>query len=164
MVQLISPRKYQILLFVTTEAVSTSIDTINGEVIVCSRDRLSLVCSHNYTSAGVTRWEVTGTPQCLLSHDPPSSTTEACGDFFITNVSDKNGPTLNSTAEIIPNASLDGVMVECRAGSSSTSKLIGNVTIRILSESVCFIILNVLQEYTCYCFICNFSIDTSFTT
>ncbi len=117
-------------------SLSTNIDTINGEVFVCSKNRLSLVCSHNYTVAGVTRWEVTGTPQCLVSHDPPKNHT--CGDFFITNVSNINGPTLNSTAEINPDASLDGVIVECRTGSSATSKLVGNVTIRILSESLCF--------------------------
>lgn len=128
-----------LLTFGYTDAASlttTNIDNINSEIAVCSGDRLAIVCSHNNTVNGVTRWEITDTEQCLVSHDPPPvSGTAPCGDFSITNITSVSGYTLNSTAEVVADSSLDGVLVECRAGSLSTSVLVGNVTIRVLSES-----------------------------
>lgn len=115
----------------------TNIDSNGSEIILCPGDQLAIVCSHSNTGNGVTRWEVTGTEQCLVSHDPPpSSGISVCGDFTIQNINSvSSGATLNSTAVAVASSDIDGVIVECRAGSSSMSTLVGNITIRILSES-----------------------------
>ena len=102
---------------------------------VCPGDSISIACTHDSVAGLLTRWILPGVSICFVTHDrqsPPD-----CSPFTITMVSDGSGQTLNSTIQTTVTESLDGTVVECRAGGFSTSPQVGNITIRIYGNNTC---------------------------
>ena len=98
----------------------TTPDHINGQLLACVGDRISLTCSRSTDLAsGVTRWTVSSpTIPCdsIIDHLAPGSI-EHCGPFVFQNVTEITGsqiPTvLSSTAVATANASMSGAIVQC---------------------------------------------------
>ena len=110
----------------------------NGDVIVCPGSLLSLTCTHDNVRAEQTRWEILnygGAPIPRVAfHEPDTDKSESLGPFSFTMISDGSGPTLTSTVEATVTESLNGTVVLCRDGGSSTSTTVGRVTVRIVGK------------------------------
>ena len=110
-------------------------EATDGVLTVCPGDSISIACTHDSVAGLLTRWILPGVSICFVTHDrqsPPD-----CTPFTITMVSDGSGQTLNSTIRTTVTESLDGTVVECRAGGFSTSSQVGNITIRIYGNNTC---------------------------
>ena len=110
-------------------------ETTDGVLTVCPGDSISITCTHDNVDDLLTRWILPGVSICFVTHDgqsPPN-----CSPFTITMVSDGSGQTLKSTIWTTVTESLDGTVVECRAGGFSTSSQVGNITIKIYGNNTC---------------------------
>ena len=77
----------------------------------------------------LTRWVFSSSStQCIVSHD---GTHPNCDPFIIAMATGSSSPTVSSSAQITATDSLDGTVVECRAGGLISSPLVGSVTINI---------------------------------
>ena len=119
---------YLISLLQASTAINTLESTpnhINGQLLACVGDRISLTCSRNIElGSGVTHWTVSSpTIPCdsIINHFAPVSI-EPCDPFGFQNVTEIIGsqyPTiLSSTAVATANASMSGAVVQC-----STSRI-----------------------------------------
>ena len=112
---------------------TTNINATNGVLTACLGDFLSINCTHGEGS--LTRWVFSSLPsQCIVSHDDSQTT---CGPFTIT--TSNSGSSVSSSAQITASASLNGTVVDCRAGGLITSPLVGNITINTPGNLVDFI-------------------------
>ncbi|XP_064397626.1 uncharacterized protein LOC135344348 isoform X2 [Halichondria panicea] len=101
---------------------------------VCPNTIVSLTCSHD--GVDLTRWRVT--PPLPMDCDTVITRTASpnseglCGSFTISMISSRTEQTRRSTIELLITESLDGAVVTCFAGASSTPNLqVRNLTIQI---------------------------------
>ena len=102
---------------------------------VCPDTTVSLTCSHDSTG-DLTRWRVTPRlpMDCdtAITHTASPNSKGSCGPFIVSMISARNEPTMMSTIELVVTESLNGSVVTCFAGGSSTSDpQVGNLTIQI---------------------------------
>ena len=119
-------------------------DHIDGQLLACVGDRISLICSRNEDlSSGVTRWTVTSpTIPCdsVVDHRTTSEP-EPCGPFMFQNVTQIGGSqitVLSSTAVATANASMSGAVIGCSTSDfPQLSMQIGpNITLCIPGKSL----------------------------
>ena len=117
---------------------------INGQLLACVGERISLTCSHNFgLSSGVTHWTVSSpTIPCdsIIDHSDPDSI-EPCDPFVFQNVTEVTGSPpniLSSTAVATANATMSGAVVQCFTSEHPVfSRQIGpNITLCIPCKSV----------------------------
>ena len=113
---------------------------LNGTatLTVCPGELVSLTCTHDIIAGEVTQWKTSGTVSCsvLVSHVVNSGSEQPCGQtpFTITMISDDTGPVVSSTIRTTATEALDGTVIECFAGSLSSSPRIGNTTVNVIGE------------------------------
>ena len=100
-------------------ALESSPDHINGQLLACVGDQISLTCSRDFELAtGVTYWTInSSTIPCnsLITHLTPVSIGH-CDPFMFQNVTVITGPTittLSTTAIATANASISGAVIQC---------------------------------------------------
>ena len=112
--------------------------TDEGDVVltVCLGEIVSLTCTHDDIAGEVTRWTTRGTVSCsvIVSHVGNSGSEQPCGQtpFTIIMISDDTGPVVSSTIRTAATEALDGTVIECFAGSLSSSPRIGNTTVNVI--------------------------------
>ena len=129
-----------LFVLVAAGTLTSSPASTNGVVTVCPGDSLSLTCTHDNVMAALTRWEVNGSnvmscQEAALHNNNPAD--GICGPFTIIMISDGTGPVLSSTALATVSEALDGAMVECFSGASSTAPSEGIITIQVAGERKC---------------------------
>ena len=116
----------------------------NGTVIVCSGELVSLTCTHNNTKDNQTRWETLNSESNSLAlHGEPLRNSQSFGPFSFIYISDGSGLPLNSTAQANVNESLNGSVVLCRAGGSTTDPEEGRVAVLIVG-----MFIHCVRQYT----------------
>ncbi len=107
---------------------------IGGALQVCPGTTVSLNCSHDSTG-DLTRWEIGAPIGCsgTATHSPMPSNL-MCGTFTINMVSAMNQPTRMSTLVLAVDQSLNGAVVTCYAGGSTSDPQAGNLTIQVIGE------------------------------
>ena len=116
---------YLISLLQASVAINTLESTphhINGQLLACVGDRISLTCSRDIeVSSGVTHWTISSPISCdsTISHVAAVSI-EPCGPFMFQNVTGAQPiiTILSSTAVATASASMSGAVIQC-----STSRL-----------------------------------------
>ncbi len=110
---------------------------VDGSLQVCPGTTVSLTCSHDSVD-DVTRWVITPplTTDCntVITHIAMGDPELVCGPFAFSMVSLRSEPTRRSTLEIAVTESLNGAVVTCYAGASTSDPQAGNVTIQIIGE------------------------------
>ena len=101
---------------------------------VCPNTTVSLTCSHD--GVDLTRWRVTPPlpMDCdtVITHTASPNSEGLCGSFTVSMISSRTEQTRRSTIELLITESLDGAVVTCFAGASSTPDLqVRNLTIQI---------------------------------
>ncbi len=105
-----------------------------GSLQVCPGTTVSLTCSHDNTG-DQTRWEIGAPIGCsATATHSANSGIATCGTFTINMVSAMNLPTRMSTLELAVTESLNGAVVTCYAGGSTSDPQAGNLTIQIIGE------------------------------
>ena len=117
---------------------------IDGALQVCPGTTVSLTCSHDSPN-DLTRWEIGAPIVCstIAIHSTNPSNT-LCGTFTISMVSAMNQPTRMSTLVLPADQSLNGSVVTCYAGGSTSDPQAGNLTIQVIGE-----ILSAMYSYAC---------------
>ena len=103
---------------------------------MCPGELVSLTCTHDDVTGGLTRWQVSAPMFCvaLIPHDAGLQE-DNCGIFTITMISDNSGSTLSSTIQIPATEELNSTtVVTCLAGGSASSPQVGNTTLNVLSK------------------------------
>ena len=99
-------------------ALESSPDHINGQLLACVGDQISLTCSRDFElSTGITYWTINSpTIPCdsIINHLSPVSIGH-CDPFMFQNITEITGPVnnLSSTAITIANASISGAVIQC---------------------------------------------------
>ena len=107
---------------------------IDGALQLCPGTTVSLTCSHDSTS-DLTRWEIGAPIECTAIATHSTTPSDAlCGIFIINMVSAMNPPTRMSTLILAVTESLNGTVVTCNAGASSSDPQAGNLTIQVIGE------------------------------
>ncbi len=103
---------------------------------VCLDTTVSLTCSHDSTG-DLTRWAIDAPIVCsgTATHSTNPSNT-LCGTFTINMVSAMNQPTRMSTLVLPVDQSLNGAVVTCYAGGSTSDPQAGNLTMQVIGETV----------------------------
>ncbi len=96
---------------------------------VCPGTTVSLTCSHDSTG-DLTRWRVTP-PLPMDCNNAITHTT-----FTVSMTSPHNEPTRMSTIKLVVTESLNGAVVTCFAGGSTSDPQVGNLTIQIIIGEV----------------------------
>ena len=107
---------------------------IDGALQLCPGTIVSLTCSHDSTG-DLTRWEIGAPIECsaiAVHSTTPSSL--MCGTFTINMVSAMNQPTRTSTLVLSADQSLNGAVVTCFTGGSTSDPQAGNLTIQVIGE------------------------------
>ncbi len=112
----------------------------SGSLQVCPGTTIGLRCSHD--SAGdLSRWRVTPPlpMDCntVLTHTVSPNSEGVCGPFTISMISADSEPPRMSTLELVVTESLNGAVVTCYAGGSTSDPIVGNFTIQIIGEIAC---------------------------
>ena len=113
---------------------------INGTLVACVGDEISLTCSHNNTVSVTTLWIISSPVNCLtqVSHNPPTPVAPPCGPFSFQNITIAEGDVaqLNSTAVAIVNSStaINGSIVECKAGLNVPVS-VGNISLCVIGKN-----------------------------
>ena len=124
-------------------ALESSPDSINGQLLACVGDQISLTCSRDFElGTGVTYWTVSSpTIPCenLINHLSPVSIGH-CDPFMFQNITEITGPpitTLSSTAIATASASMSGAVIQCPTSNIPQLSLpIGpNITLCIPGKS-----------------------------
>ncbi len=117
---------------------SLEVSSGGGTVIdgVCPDTTVSLTDSHDSTR-DLTRWAIGAPIVCsgTATHSTNPSDT-LCGTFTINMVSAMNQPTRMSTLVLSADQSLNGSVVTCYAGGSTSDPQAGNLTIHAIGETV----------------------------
>ena len=103
-----------------------------GVLTICRGDIVSLICSHNNLNSGATRWTVGPTVNCAITTFHNSVDRESCGPFTFQDMSKSSQTTIKSMSTVEADASIDGVVVECRDNPGSPSTLIGRISICVV--------------------------------
>ncbi len=107
---------------------------IDGALQVCPGTTVSLTCSHDSTG-DLTRWEIGAPIGCSTTATHSTSPSDTmCGSFTINMVSAMNQPTRMSTLVLPVTQSLNGAVVTCYAGGSTSDPQAGNLTIQVIGE------------------------------
>ena len=99
-------------------ALEFSPDHINGQLLACIGDRISLTCNRDFElSNGLTYWTISSPNipcDSIIRHLSPVSIGH-CDPFMFQNVTEITGPitTLSSTAVATANASMSGAVIQC---------------------------------------------------
>ncbi len=125
---------------------------IDGSLQVCPNTTVSLTCSHD--GVDLSRWRVTPPLpmdcDAVFVHTTTPNSASVCGPFTISMISARNEPTRRSTLELLITESLDGAVVTCFAGASSTPDLqVRNLTIQINIGEVAACTCMIVQLCTC---------------
>ena len=122
----------------------TTPDHIDGQLLACVGDRISLTCSRDTDlGTGVTRWIVSSPAiscDSVINHIAPVSI-ERCDPFMFQDVTEITGSLpvsiLSSTAVATANVSISGAVIQCSTSQfSQISKQIGpNITLCIPCKS-----------------------------
>lgn len=110
---------------------------------MCPVTPVDLTCSHD-SAIDATRWDISAPIDCaaVVSHSAnPSSV--MCGPFTVSRVSASDQSTRTSTLVLPVGQSLNGAVVSCRAGSSSSDLQVGNFTIQMIRTC------ETMPSYTC---------------
>ena len=113
---------------------------VNGTLVACVGDEISLTCSHNNTVSATTRWIISSPVNCSthVNHNPPTPVAPPCGPSSFQNITIAEGGVaqLNSTAVAIVNSStaINGSIVECKAGFS-TPVSVGNISLCVIGKN-----------------------------
>ncbi len=102
---------------------------------VCPGTTVSLTCSHD-SSIDLTRWVIGAPISCsgtAIHSTIPSDT--LCGTFIINMVSAMDQPTRMSTLVLPVDQTLNGAVVTCYAGGSTSDPQAGNLTIEVIGEN-----------------------------
>ena len=105
---------------------------------MCPGELIYITCTHDNVQDEVTRWNIqSSTVNCreVISHTAGLSE-DMCGPFAITGISMNSGQlNVNSTLQIPAAETLEGAVVECRAGASLKSSQVGSVTLHVIGEA-----------------------------
>ena len=108
---------------------------------MCPGELIYITCTHDNVQDEVTRWNIqSSTVNCtrVISHTAVLSE-DMCGPFAITGISMNSGPVaqlnVNSTLHIPAAETLEGAVVECRAGAPLKSSQVGSVTLHVIGEA-----------------------------
>ncbi len=115
------------------EVSRSGVTVTDGSLQVCPGTIVSLTCSHD--GVELTRWDI-GTPigcSTIAVHTVNPSDA-LCGAFTINMVSAMNQPTRMSTLVLPVDQSLNGAVVTCYAGGSTSDPQAGNLTIQVIGE------------------------------
>ncbi len=114
-------------------ALATDITNEEKLLTVCLGELVSLTCTHDDVTGGLTRWQVSAPMFCvaLIPHDAGLQE-DNCGIFTITMISDNSGSTLSSTIQIPATETLSNTVVTCLAGGSASSPQAGNTTLNVI--------------------------------
>ena len=137
---------------ITSESFMSSPANIDGVLTACPGEQISLTCSRNESSTGITRW-IFGPPvDCnIIVDNVGSDNTGTCGPFSFQNVTaTNNGPgVLTSTAVANASISMSGSVIECRdnagitgfnqIGNAISLCIIGKCTLIFMTFFICFI-------------------------
>ena len=110
---------------------------INGTLVACVGDEISLTCSHTITLSASTQWIISSPVNCstAISHNPPIPIAPPCGPFSFQNITllESGVAQLNSTAVAIVNSSIaiSGSVVKCIAGITIPVS-VGNISLCII--------------------------------
>ncbi len=107
---------------------------IDRALQVCPGTTVSLTCFHD--GVDLTRWRVTPPlpMDCdtVITHTASPNSEGVCGPFTVSMISSRNEPTRMSTLELVVTESLNGAVVTCFAGASTSDPQAGNFTIQII--------------------------------
>ena len=107
---------------------------IDGALQLCPGTTVSLTCSHDSTS-DLTRWEIGAPIECTaIAPHTTNPSIALCGNSTINMVSAMNQPTRMSTLILAVTESLNGTVVTCYAGGSTSDPQAGNLTIQVIGE------------------------------
>ncbi len=110
---------------------------VDGSLQVCPGTTVSLTCSHD-SLVDLTRWVITPPlpMDCntAITHTYNANTEAMCGPFTVSMVGIRSEPTRRSTLELAVTESLNGAVVSCYAGGSTSDPQAGNFTIQIIGE------------------------------
>ena len=116
----------------------TSPVAVDGVLIACTGDRISLTFTHTNIGTGRTTWRFSPPINCFESflHDRIPDKINQCGPFAFENITHLiTGVTqLSSTAVATVNSSITGTFVECSDTSSVAMTNIGNVTLCVIGK------------------------------
>ena len=113
---------------------------INGTLVACVGDEISLTCSHDIVHSASTGWIISSPVNCStsVSHNPPTPVAPPCGPFLFQNtIAERGVAQLNSTAvTIIVNSStaINGSIIECKAGFSMPVS-VGNISLCVIGKN-----------------------------
>ena len=108
---------------------------IDGSLQVCPGTTVSLTCSHD--GVELTRWDIGAPIECsAIAYHSTNPSNTICGTFTINMVSAMNQPTRTSTLILAVTESLNGVVITCYAGASSSDPQAGNLTIQVIGENL----------------------------
>ncbi len=109
---------------------------IDGALQVCPGTTVSLTCSHDGL-VDLTRWEIGASIGCAAIAFHSTTPFDAlCGTYTINMVSAMNQPTRMSTLVLPVDQSLNGAVVTCYAGASTSDPQAGNFSLQIIGEII----------------------------
>ena len=112
---------------------------------VCPGTTVSLTCCHE--GVDLTRWRVTPPlpMDCntAITHTNTPNSAGVCGPFTVSMISLHNEQPRMSTLELVVTESLNGSVVTCFAGGSTSDPQVGNFTVQITSKQTRSIYSNI---------------------
>ncbi len=120
---------------------------------VCPNTTVSLTCSHDSTR-DLTRWAIGAPIVCSGTATHSTNPSNAlCGMFTINMVSAMNEPTRMSTLVLPVDQSLNGAVVTCYAGASTSDTQAGNLTIQVIGEILYLLAHGQNGQYSSHLFV-----------
>ena len=114
--------------------------SINGAVVACVGEDISLICNHDNAHFATTQWIISSPVNCstLISHNPPTPTAPPCGPFSFQDITvlEMGVIQLNSSAVAIVNSStaISGSIVECKGGLNMPVSVGNNISLCVIGE------------------------------
>ena len=105
-------------------------------MVACNGDMISLTCSHDEVSSITTNWIISSPVNCSteILHNPPTPSAPPCGLFSFQNITIADQVVqLNSTAVATANSEINGSVIECIGGFSSSVSL-SNISLCVIGK------------------------------
>ena len=110
---------------------------VNGRIITCVGDEISLTCSHDNAASTTTTWTISSPVNCSteITHTPPTPVAPPCGPFSFQNITlaEASVIQLNSTAVATASSEISGSIIECIAGFVSPVS-VGNISLCVIGK------------------------------